>query len=191
MKAVIIKAARQAEEVGNLVHYIKRLDGTEVVVIDAIEETDLYPARNNYALRQAAEYMGDQPFFWLEPDAVPLQPGWLAAIEKEYDNCGKPFMLSSDKNPPHDMVGGIGVYGTSTRFLIPKDVPEHGWGWDTWMINHIPDLIHKTPLIQHSYGIYNDLGHAFPHRFPRDRSMLRDNALVFHRDKYQDIIRYV
>lgn len=191
MKAVIVKAISQAELVDNLVRYIKDLDGTDVVVIPASEETTEYPARNNYALRTAAESIGEEPFFWLEPDCAPLATGWLDRIEVEYRNSGKEFMLSSDCNPPHDLIGGIGVYGASTRWLIPKDIPEHGWGWDTWMNNHIPHAIHKTPIIQHSYGIYNNEGIADPHRFPRDRSLIRDNALVFHRDPYQDIARYV
>ena len=191
MKAVIVKAERQAELVDNLVRYIKDLDGTNVVVIPASEDIQEYPARNNYALRTAAEAIGDEPFFWLEPDCAPLQKGWLNKIRAEYILSGKEFMLSSDCHPPHDLIGGIGVYGASTRWLIPKDVPEYGWGWDTWMDNHIPHAIHKTPLIQHSYGIYNKEGIADPHRFPRDKSIIRDNALVFHRDKDQEIIKYL
>jgi hypothetical protein len=115
----------------------------------------------------------------------------LGRIEQEYIRSGKEFMLTSDYNPPFDLIGGIGVYGTSTRWLVPKDIPEKNWGWDTWLVNHVPHLIHQTPLIQHSYGIYDDFGIAAPHRFPRDQSMLRPDALVFHRDKHQDIIRYV
>lgn len=190
MKVVIVKAARQTKEVNNLVRHIKQLDGTEVIVLDVFEETELYPDRNNYALRQAAKAIPGEPFFWLEPDCVPLCAGWLNKLESEYVRAGKEFMLSSDQNPPHDMIGGIGVYGPSTRWLVPKDVPEYGWGWDTWMDNHIPHLIHKTPLIQHSYGIYDEFGVAEPHRFPRDREMIRENSLVFHRDKHQDLIHH-
>ena len=31
-------------------------------------------------------------FLWLEPDAIPISPGWLDALEAEYQRGGKPFM---------------------------------------------------------------------------------------------------
>ena len=188
MKAVIVLAERQLEQVEKLVSYIKNLDGTEVLVVPTKNETEEYPKRNNYALREAAETVPGEAFFWLEPDAIPLCVGWLDRIEAEYLGSGKEFMLSSDQNPPFDLIGGIGVYGPSTGWLIPKDVPENGWGWDTWLNTHIPHAIHKTPLIQHSYGIYGSVDLAEPHRFPRDSAMIRSSSVIFHRDKFQDLI---
>lgn len=188
MKAVIVKAERQAEIVQNLVNYIERLDGTKVVVIDAIEETDRYPDRNNFAFYQAVTQMQGEVFFWLEPDSIPIKKNWLQEIEKEYLSSGKQFMLSSDQNPPHDLIGGIGVYGPRTKEIIPKYIGD-GHGWDGWMIRYVPHLIHRTPLIQHSYGFYDEAGNAIAHRFPRDFEMIRENSVIFHRDKYQDLIK--
>jgi hypothetical protein len=190
MKPVIVAAERQAKEVDNLVNYIKRLDGTEVLVIPAIDETQEYPARNNYAFHQAAKIMVGKPFFWLEPDSIPLCAGWLDRIEAEYEGSCKQFMLSSDKNYPFDVVGGIGVYGPRTLEIIPKDIDGNlrGHGWDMWMIRNVLNLIHKSPLIQHSYGRYDKLGNATPHRFPSENSLIRKDSVIFHRDKYQDII---
>jgi hypothetical protein len=192
MKAVIVAAERQSKEVSNLVSYIKDLDGTEVVIIPAIDETDEYPARNNYAFHQAAQIMAGEPFFWLEPDSIPLKAGWLKTIEKEYSLCCKQFMLSCDQNPPHDLIGGIGVYGPRTHEIIPKriDGDMHGHGWDLWMFRKIPNMIHWSPLIQHSYGVYDKWGNAKSHEFPRDNSIIRKESVIFHRDKYQDIINY-
>lgn len=192
MKAVIVAAERQRKEVENLVSYVKRLDGTEVLVIAAIDETNEYPARNNYAFHQAAQMMKGEPFFWLEPDSIPLCAGWLNKIESVYQDCHKQFMLSSDKNAPHDLIGGIGVYGPRTFEIVPKiiDGDMHGHGWDMYILKKQSNMICWSPLIHHSYGIYNDHGIAEPHRFPRDRSMIRNDAVIFHRDKYQDIIEY-
>jgi hypothetical protein len=192
MKAVIVAAERQRKEVENLVSYVKHLDGTKVLVILAIDETNEYPARNNYAFHQAAQIMKGEPFFWLEPDSIPLCAGWLKKIESVYQDCHKQFMLSSDKNVPHDLIGGIGVYGPRTFEIVPKiiDGDMHGHGWDMYILKKQPNMVCWSPLIQHSYGIYNDHGIAEPHRFPRDRSMIRNDAVIFHRDKYQDIIEY-
>jgi hypothetical protein len=191
MKAVIVAAERQSKEVNNLVEHIKRLDGTEVLVISAIDETDEYPARNNYAFHQAAKIMDGKPFFWLEPDSIPLCAGWLDRIEEKYSLCCKQFMLSSDKNYPFDIIGGIGVYGPRAFEIIPKDIGGelHGHGWDMWMLRNLSNLIEWSPLIQHSYGKYDKNGVATPHRFPKERSMIRGDAVIFHRDKYQDLIK--
>ncbi len=170
--------------------YIKDLDGTEVVVIPAIDVTEKYPDRNNYSFHQAAKKMKGEAFFWLEPDSIPLRAGWLHAIEREYMFCCKEFMLSSDKNPPFDMIGGIGVYGKRTHEIIPKNIGGelYGHGWDMWVYRNASNMVKWSPLIQHSYGIYNKDGIAYPHRFPRDLPILRKDALVFHRDKHQDLI---
>ena len=134
--------------------------------------------------------MAGEPFFWLEPDSIPLKAGWLKAIESEYMYCCKQFMLSSDKNPPFDIIGGIGVYGPRTHEIIPKhiDGDMDGYGWDMWMLCKIPNMIHWSPLIQHSYGVYDKWGKATPHQFPRNNNIIRDKSVIFHRDKYQDII---
>lgn len=188
MKATIVAASRQKSEVDRLVNHCRQLDGTELVVIPADESITEYPKRNNYALRQAAEVFKGEPFFWLEPDAIPTVPGWLKVMEDEYRKGGKPYMLSRSYNPPFDLVGGIGVYGPDTATEIPKDVLPAGEGWDTWMIQNIPHKIYYTKYIQHRYGIYDKRGDVIPHRFPRDERFLDDRAVVFHRDKYQDLI---
>jgi hypothetical protein len=59
------------------------------------------------------------------------------------------------------------------------------------MKNHIPHTIHWSDKIQHSYAIYGTMPPwtgCIPHRFPRDNHILREDAMVFHRDKFQDLI---
>lgn len=190
MRAVIVAAERQSKEVNKLVSYIKDLDGTEVLIIPAIDKTDEYPARNNYAFHQAAQIMRGEAFFWLEPDSIPLCAGWINKIESSYSDCHKQFMLSSDKNPPFDLIGGIGVYGPRTFEIIPKviDGDMYGHGWDMYILQKQSNMVLWSGLIQHSYGIYDKWGTAKPHEFPRDANIIRKDAVIFHRDKYQDLI---
>ena len=185
MQAVIIKAIRQEKEVSKLVDYCKKLDGTDIVIINADESDFSYPERNNNALQKAFNVMGDTPFIWLEPDSIPLKAGWVNALEEEYHKLGKHIMLSSDTHPPHDLVGGIGVYGGLARKLIPAGIKRDGW--DGWMIKHIKPLVVFTPLIQHTYGKY-EKGRCSEHLFPRDNRMIRSNSVIFHRDKFQGLI---
>lgn len=184
MQAVIVRAKRQAKEVDKLVRHCKKLDGTKVLIIDADDSVKSYPERNNHALHQAFSVMKDKPFVWLEPDSIPLKKNWIKDLEVEYINLGKPIMLSSDSNPPHDMIGGIGIYGGIARKLIPVGIQKIGW--DGWIINHIKPLVSFTDLIQHSYGDYSR--GCNPHIFPRDLKMIRSTSLIFHRDKFQGLI---
>lgn len=190
LQSVIVAVAGNWDSVHRLVDYCAKLDGTEVRVIHLRPEDDAafipqYPqnakaCRASFSLHFAAKAMAGQSFIWLEHDSIPLKPGWAEAISKEYDRLGKPFMLSSDSHPPHDLVGGIGVYGPDTHWMIPQNFRK--WAWDLWMIQNLGPLISRTPLIQHSYGVYSEIGICTEHKFPRDAGMLRNDALIFHRD---------
>ena len=152
--------------------------------------TPLYPENRfhslqSYGLHRAA-YEAGGSFIWLEVDAIPLKEDWAFILAEEYERCGKRFLISSDSHPPFDRVGGIGCYPKETQWLVPYQFPKSGW--DMWLIEAVPHLVARTPLIQHSYGIYNSQGFAVEHRFPRDNRMLREESLVFHRDPFQDLI---
>ncbi len=131
--------------------------------------------------------MAGKPFLWLEPDSIPTRAGWLAAIAADYKRQGAEILISSDTHPPHDIVGGIGVYGPDVRWLIPKRIARGGF--DGWMVRHLGPLIAKTPLIQHSYGVYDSRGEMTRrHSFPGDAGMLRPDAMIFHADPSQSLI---
>lgn len=184
--AVIVLAERQRPQVDRLVEYCKKLDGTEITVIEAPEYTNLaYPKCNDASFHYAASQFKGKPFLWMEPDAIPLKAGWKELLTTEYLEAKKEFMLTSDTNPPHDLTGGIGIYGPRTHWLLPKEFQKDAW--DYWMLRYLKPLIHFTPLIQHCYGRYLD-GHATPLRFPKDQVILRPNAVLYHRDKFQDLI---
>lgn len=137
---VIVAADRQMHLVKRLQKHCLDLDGTEIVVLRADPSTNLpYPHCNNATFNQAANYMRGVPFGWLEPDSIPIKAGWATELTREYYRLGKPFMLSADSHPPHDLVGGIGIYGSNTRSIIPRTIDSGGF--DGWMIKNIDDLI--------------------------------------------------
>jgi hypothetical protein len=184
--AVIVLAEKQRAAVESLVKYCEELDGTKIVVLEAPEYTNLpYPKCNDASFHYAAEQFKGKPFIWMEPDSIPLKPNWQQTLTDEYHRGGLEFMLSSDSHPPYDVIGGIGVYGPNTSWLIPKTFQKNAW--DMWMFNHMKSITHFTPLIQHSYGRYAN-GKATPHRFPKDSRIIRPESVIFHRDKFQDLI---
>lgn len=177
--------------------YCQKLDGTEprLIVMTREEQESFeaeYPENRFHSLQaqgvHRASVWADGPFIWLEADAVPLRPDWALVLEGEYQRCGKKFLISSDSNPPFDLVGGIGVYPEETEWLVPQHFPKSSW--DQWLIEAVPHLVARTPLIQHSYCVYNPDGFCKEeHRFPRDSRMLRPEAVLFHRDPFLDLLR--
>jgi hypothetical protein len=195
IQPVIALIERQRPQIEKLVDYCRRLDGTEIKVIPVSDDGFKVKYPNNrhgclavHSLHTVAKVMDGEPFIWLEPDATPLKPGWAAALSDEYELGKKPFMLSADSNPPHDLVGGIGVYDPPLTLLMP-DTYARG-AWDLWMLQNMREHIHFTPLIQHSYARYPKYkGTLEFHRFPRDREILRSDAVIFHADKFQELMR--
>lgn len=173
-----------------LAKYSLELDGTKIVILNEENEPNLpYPLIGTHAFHWVANQMKGKQFVWMEADSPPLKKGWLKGLEAEYEKGGKPFMLTSDTNPPHDLICGIGVYDADAAIqMIPTwdKIPQGAW--DGWMFQHLKEEIHFTPLIQHSYGIYNDAGKATMRRFPEHQSFIRKDALIFHKDHHQDLI---
>lgn len=187
LPAVIVMAEKQRDLVERLTAYCRDLDGSKITILEGGAGTRLqYPKCNDAAFHQAAEHFKGKAFIWMEPDSIPLVPNWQQILTDEYHKSGKEFMLSSDTHPPHDLVGGIGVYGPNSHWFIPKTFRKNAW--DFWMFEHAKVVTHETPLIQHSYGRYDHLGKSHPHRFPKDRHILRPDAVLFHRDKFQDLV---
>lgn len=190
--AILAMPDKQRPQVEALVEHCRKLDGVVPQVIRIPPSADAeYMRRNPGAsfaslqasgLRFCAKAIGRKPFFWMEPDSVPIKPGWLKTLNEEYDRKKKPFLISSDSHPPHDLVGGIGFYSEDTSWLIPDRYEVAGW--DLWMVKNIPELIGRTPLIQHSYGAYDDRGVCRARLFPSELSFIRNDALIVHRDKF-------
>ena len=145
----------QRHLIRRLVDHCLELDGTKIKLVEGPEPKVGYPAVCNVAFRRVCEAMKGKPFVWLEADSIPTQPGWLKALEAEWEEAksfGKSILWSSDSNPPHDFCTGIGVYGPDALSLVPEGLDDDGF--DGYILKNHADKIHKTPLIQHSYGDY-------------------------------------
>lgn len=120
-----------------------------------------WPRVQNYAFQEAAIWMLESglnlPWFWWEPDGIPLVPDWLGQIEDEYYGAGKPWM-------------GRFMYGiTFTKWIhvngnlvAPPDAPvscprvitcglEQAWDWAAG-----PDMVpiaHDTKLISNIWTL--------------------------------------
>jgi hypothetical protein len=131
------------------------------------------------------------PFFWLEPDCIPVVPDWLDLISDEYKRGGKPFMgaivepdshLGRIGRVPRHMTGNA-VYPEKAYELAPRIMEATHTCWDVLAASQILPQCHPTTLIQHDW------------RRPeiKDRQelskILLPNTALFHSDKYGAIAR--
>lgn len=193
---VILCVERQRDKVARLIEHCHKLDGTQIVVVEANDQKEYPPHGREIALaaltglHQVAAELPNRPFFWLEVDSIPLKEGWLAACTKEYYQEKKEFMLAAECATPF-LVGGIGIYGPNTPWLIPKTIDAMaGMNWDLFLCKTLPHTIHFSPLIQHRYcAEWDRAGHTLrENRFPQDQAIIRPGAMIFHTDKQQELI---
>jgi len=178
---------RQAEK---LIRYIKELDGTEVITMKFDDPPGMrYPEVANWAFRQCAKAMRGKPFIWIEADSIPLKAGWVKVLTEEYEEVGKPYLYVKTLSPPFDNYTGIGVQGPDAYDQAPEGFTTGGF--DEWIVRNYGNLIGRTDLIQHSYGFYDSKGDATLHEFPRDLSLIRSDAVLFHKDQKQGLIDHL
>lgn len=98
-------------------------------------------------------------FLWLEPDAIPIYPGWLDDIAEEYEECAKRFMGSvvhqdGQPNMPKDYLNGVAVYPNDAieLFMGIESVKNGGAAWDIGSAGQVVPKSINTTLIKHYYG---------------------------------------
>ena len=189
----------------DLLKWCRQLDGTEVehiAVSAGYNDTFLTKYSYNRAnclpakmLRLAATLYAGKPFMWLEPDSIPIRPGWLRHMTAAYYKEGKEFLMPAlDESQKHDkgwrgeFGSGIGIYGPNTHWRVPDEFPT--WGWDKFIYDDLNrlGLVAFTGLVQHSYCDYDNEDR--PYLFPRDLDVLKPETEVFHADKHQSLIGY-
>lgn len=191
---VLVQVPKQREKVRRLVDYCFDLDDTEITVLKAPPEIYNVPPITSaggggngaqLCFEFALHELQGTPFFWIEVDAIPLAPGWRAPIEQQWRESGKQFLLP-DLSGLHgnDVASAIGIYPANAIDIIPHGL---GWPrlWDLWIYNELPNDIHYTRLIQHSYMCFPQGRNWW---FPRDKGIIQPDALLFHRDAYQSLI---
>jgi hypothetical protein len=176
-----------------MLEYCRELDGTEIRVIPLPEWIDRipHPVGVEHAIRWIGSKMED-PWLYLEADSPPLKEGWLSTITKEHYESGKLFTLPSlDGLSKHDVASAIGVWPPHLEQYLPVDLPGAWPYFDFHIYRNHPEKIHFTRTIQHSYCLYSGETNRCSrrHEFPKDKAMLYPEAVIFHADPSQSIIR--
>lgn len=153
--------------------------------------TNEWPACANAMFQQAAWHavmkFGKQnlPFFFWEPDCIPIKPHAFDLLEEEYKRCGKAFLLTSGGTPPHHNLCGNAVYPNNVTFYCPEAMTTVTEPWDAF-IRDLKAHTAFTDLIHHDYGNEHGKFEGKPLTYQSRSAMqkLMDSRAVFvHRCK--------
>jgi hypothetical protein len=140
-----------------------------------------------------------QPFYFCEPDCIPLKKGWLEKLQSEYNLNGKPFMgavvsSSGQPNLPSDHLTGCAVYPWNAHEYLESTYGKPV-AFDMLSAPFVLEHTHATKLHHHFWGQT-----TLPPVFRKNRS--EDNpqntlllgripaeAVVHHRNKDGSLIR--
>lgn len=136
------------------------------------------------------------PWFWLEPDCVPLKPDWLDQLDSAYARCGQPFMgaLISHQQPgfPSPYLEGPAVYPANAIELMASSITSE----KSWVFSCAPVVVPlavNTPLIYHFFGLKNEAPTFAERHIPQTMVFgLRNippDVVLWHRCKDGSLIR--
>jgi hypothetical protein len=154
-----------------------------------------WPDAPNWAFQHTARHMvrSCRAWFWMEPDCVPLQPGWFDVWNDEYFKWRKPIMGTIVEGMGH--CNGTAVYPPNFPKLCPEAMTCTDTAWDGLMKSKTIRYTHNAYyLLCHVWGIEN--GQARP--FGGDAAHFSSwedverwvdlRAVLFHRSKDGSLI---
>lgn len=154
-----------------------------------------WPNGPNWAFQHAALYMMGlgSAWFWMEPDCLPIRPGWLKIWNMEYWLHRKPIMGVIVPGMGH--CNGTAVYPANFPKLSPSAMTCTNDAWDGVMRWDTIKLTHDVPrLLCHVWGIENGIAVPFggeTAHFKTQHDVFRWvdlNAILFHRAKDSSLI---
>lgn len=155
------------------------------MVQTTLENNRPWPEAPNAMFRAAARFISAKfkcPFWWHEPDCIPLAPGWLDALEQEYAKAAKPFM-GCIVHKPCTHLTGCAVYPSNPGYYNhqlmygPSKI-----AFDCIAPERTLPYTHHTKLFHHQWS--DPTGPDVP-TFPSAAklSIINQRAMVFHRNK--------
>lgn len=152
----------------------------------AYAEIDGWPEGANYFFRLATAWLQNKQwpcFLWLEPDAIPLQKGWLDEIQAEYIRAGRKFMgdrVQVENIPLH--MSGVGIYPNPLHQYAGEAYRASDTAWDMAAKDQIVPQAHFTKLIEHAW--------KHPKFTSKDelRTQIRPECVLFHSSKDGSLI---
>lgn len=146
----------------------------------------------NSMVRQFAFYFQQQQlgaWMFIEPDAIPLRPGWHDEIATEYAGCGKAFMGAkingvTGQYPDHATGNMVLPQNAALveKLMVPTRAPNgYEVAFDVAAAPMVLSNFHNTTRIQQIFR-------GEPFRSQADLGRIRPEACIFHNDKSGSLI---
>jgi hypothetical protein len=175
----------------------------DTMIVRVPAEKQSWPLAPNIMFASAARQVQEVyklPWFWLEPDAVPLRAGWLNELASDYAASAKRFMGSfipaenqPDMPPVH--MAGCAIYppdAFSGMERILKDTPTKAF--DIALAGYTIPRAANNIKMQHYWG-QRDLSPSFRKEAtvldPKNvltLDFLKSSSVLFHRNKDGSLI---
>src|ERR1051325_2520427 len=185
-KAVLWRDRRTSLDIAKEIQAEAHKCFDDVLVFTAGAEIDGWPEGANYFLRIASGYLqnrNERYFLWMEPDAIPITPGWMDQLEAEYKKAGKPFMgdrVEVNNVPLH--MSGIGIYWNPLHEKAGEAYRAHEVAWDVAAMHQIVPNAYFTELIEHAWK------HPTFTSVDELTTQISDKTVLFHSSKDGSLI---
>src|SRR6266496_2289967 len=150
-----------------------------------------WPAAPNHAWQEVARHMAglfNEPWLFLEADAIPIRKGWLKAIADAYAQCGKVFLGHRVHGMGH--LNGTCVYPPVVSFYSKAAFHTEETAWDVVLGKDIQAEMAHSDLFQHFWTVgpdgksWNGNGRLVTFKSTHDVVRLVNlDAALFHRCK--------
>jgi hypothetical protein len=132
----------------------------------------------------------NEPFLWLESDAIPVRPGWLEDIHAAYHGGFMGHIYSAPLVESTKFLSGVAVYPPDAiDYIGPCIIADPLKGFDVSSSFGVLSSAHHTNLIQHFFGeigLAPTFGDVRRTESPVNfftLSELHPEAVLFHRNK--------
>ncbi len=160
--------------------------------------TEKWPAAANAMWLASARHIiahVNEPWLWLEPDAIPLRSGWLDALSDAYAKCGKSFMgaiVNAQLNAKSfTYMNGVAVYPPDAIETVAPTMRDPQIAWDVAAASVLVPKAANTALI-HCWWGENNLPPTFkPNATGRNAkpiAWIPKEAVLHHRCKDGSLI---
>ncbi len=158
----------------------------EIVVKD--DAWDKWPESPNWMVGKAGRDIVDEPWLWIEPDAVPMVKGWFQALEAEWTRArenGKWFVgdrVDVENVPLH--MSGVGIYPPNVIEHAGLMLISHEIAWDVQAAGQIIPKFYESRLIVHNWK-----HEPFKNQGEVDNLLAQHpDCVLFHADKSGSLI---
>lgn len=166
----------------------------------AIPEKGYAPNHMFMLAAQQVMFSYKLPWLWLEPDCVPLKPGWLSTLSEEY--AGSPKRLlgglieSTQPGSPAVHLTGVSIYPPDVFPLFDAfaSIKSANVAWDMEAASATVPRAKNSAFMQHLWG-QRDLPPSFVREAVAGHAknvlplaFIRPDAVLFHRCKDGSLI---